>query len=185
MGDVTTVEMMRGLYDYHHWANRRLFDVAVALGEDVAVRDLGKQFSFPTIKAMFTHIYGADFLWFQCWKAMTPVRRLRDGDFPTLAAVRPPWDEFEKEQAEFIEALTPADLTAHAPWEASTPWPGSTRAASSPPASASTFCSTPAPSPRSAFRPLTPACRRRWSARRRRPTGSSRASAGSTAASPR
>ena len=97
MGDVTTVEMMRGLYDYHHWANRRLFDVAVALGEDVAVRDLGKQFSFPTIKAMFTHIYGADFLWFQCWKGITPVQRRRDEEFPTLAALRAPWDELEKD----------------------------------------------------------------------------------------
>ena len=110
MGDVTTLEMMRGLYEYHRWANRRLFDVAIGLGDDVTARDLGKSFSFPTIKAMFTHIYGADFLWFQCWRAITPVRRVRDGDFPTLAAVRAPWDEFEKEQAMFIDALTPADL---------------------------------------------------------------------------
>jgi uncharacterized damage-inducible protein DinB len=110
MGDLTTVEMIRGLYDYHRWANRRLFDVAVALGEDVTTRDLGKAFSFPTIKAMFAHIYGADFLWFQCCTALTPVRRLRDADFPTLAAVRAPWDEFENEQTAFIEALTPADL---------------------------------------------------------------------------
>src|SRR5262249_3638207 len=110
MGDVTTLEMIRGLYEYHRWANRRLFDVAIGLGDDVTARDLGKSFSFPTIKAMFTHIYGADFLWFQCWKAISPARRLRDGDFPTLAAVRAPWDEFEKEQAMFIDTLTPADL---------------------------------------------------------------------------
>src|SRR5215813_7500015 len=110
MGDVTTVEMLGGLYEYHSWANRRLFDVGIALGEDVPARDLGKQFSFPTIKAMFTHIYAADFLWFQCWKAVTPVRRLRDNDFPTLAAVRAPWDEFEKEQTAFIETLRPGDL---------------------------------------------------------------------------
>ena len=40
--------LIRGLYDYHRWANRRLFDVAVALGEDAGTRDMGKQFSFPT-----------------------------------------------------------------------------------------------------------------------------------------
>src|SRR5262249_42051620 len=110
MADVTTVEMVRGLYDYHRCANRRLFDVAIALGEDVTARELGKQFSFPTIKGTFTHIYAADFLWFQCWKAVTPVRRLKDGDFPTLAAVRAPWNELEKEQAAFIETVKPADL---------------------------------------------------------------------------
>src|SRR2546427_12191107 len=109
MGDVTTLEMMRGLYEYHRWANRRLFDVAIGLGDDVTARDLGKSFSFPSIKAMFTHIYGADFLWFQCCKASTPVRRLREGDFPTLAAVRAPSDGFEKEQAMFSDPLTRAD----------------------------------------------------------------------------
>lgn len=110
MGDVTTLEMIRGLYDYHRWANHRLFDVAVGLGEAVTARDLGQQFSFPTIKRMFTHVYGADFLWFQCWKGITPVQRRRDEEFPTLASLRAPWDEFEKEQAGFIGALTAADL---------------------------------------------------------------------------
>src|SRR2546427_12248131 len=105
MGDVTTLEMMRGLYEHPQPPNRRLFDVAIGLGDDVTARDLGKSLSFPTIKAMFTHIYGADFLWFQCWKAITPVRRVRDGDFPTLAAVRAPWDEFATAQAMCIARL--------------------------------------------------------------------------------
>ncbi len=110
MGDVTTLEMIRGLYDYHWWANHRLFDVAAGLGEAVTARDLGQTFSFPTIKRMFTHVYGADFLWFQCWKGITPVRRRRDEEFPTLAALRAPWDELEKEQKALIDALMPADL---------------------------------------------------------------------------
>src|SRR5207247_4232977 len=79
MGDVTTLEMMRGLYEYHRWANRRLFDVAIGLGDDVTARDLGKSFSFPTIKAMFTHIYGADFLCFSAGR-----RSRRSGGFGTV-----------------------------------------------------------------------------------------------------
>ena len=27
-----SIEMIRGLYDYHRWANRALFDIAVARG---------------------------------------------------------------------------------------------------------------------------------------------------------
>ncbi len=32
-GAAMSVAMVRDLYDYHRWANRRLFDVALALGE--------------------------------------------------------------------------------------------------------------------------------------------------------
>ena len=28
-----SVELIRGLYDYHRWANRQLFDVAAGLGK--------------------------------------------------------------------------------------------------------------------------------------------------------
>ena len=41
-----SLEVIRELYDYHRWANRRLFDVATTLGEEVVSRDPGKQFSY-------------------------------------------------------------------------------------------------------------------------------------------
>lgn len=36
------------LYVYHRWGNRRLFDVAAALGEEACASELGKSFSFRT-----------------------------------------------------------------------------------------------------------------------------------------
>jgi len=36
-----SLEMVRKLYDYHRWANRRLFDVASTLGEEVVAGGLG------------------------------------------------------------------------------------------------------------------------------------------------
>ena len=110
MSDATGLDLVRGLYDYHRWANRRLFDVAAALGEDLAARDVGKQFSFPTIKRMFGHLYGADWVWLSRWKGTSPTK-LPGAEFATLASIRAPWDELEKEQQAFVEALTASDLT--------------------------------------------------------------------------
>jgi len=45
--------LVRQLWDYHHWANRRLLDVAAELGDAVVAREVGKQFSAPTLKEMF------------------------------------------------------------------------------------------------------------------------------------
>ena len=42
-----SVAMVRDLYDYHRWANHKLFDFAAALGEDLCGRDAGAQFSVP------------------------------------------------------------------------------------------------------------------------------------------
>ena len=97
------------LYAYHRWANRRLFDIAAALGEDACGRDVGKHFSFPTMRRMFAHIYGADAMWLARWNGASPAA-VPGADIPTLAELRPPWDALEREQRAFIDRLTPADL---------------------------------------------------------------------------
>jgi uncharacterized damage-inducible protein DinB len=104
-----SLALVHELYDYHRWANRRLFDVAAALGEEVAGREAGPQFSSPTITRMFGHLYGADWIWLARWKGSSPTR-LPGADFATLAALRPVWDELEKEQRGFVDHLSAADL---------------------------------------------------------------------------
>jgi uncharacterized damage-inducible protein DinB len=103
------IALIRELYDYHRWANRRLFDVAAALGE-AATRDMGPQWSFPTLKGMFAHIYGADDAWLRRWKGTSPGRLLDDADFSSMADLRTKWDTLEAEQRSFVDALTDADL---------------------------------------------------------------------------
>jgi uncharacterized damage-inducible protein DinB len=104
-----SVDLICGLYDYHRWANRQLFEVTTARGEEMAGREVGSQFSYPTIRRMFGHLYGADWLWLQRWKGTSPTA-LPGGDFTSLAALRPVWDAVEGEQTAFVEALAPADL---------------------------------------------------------------------------
>jgi uncharacterized damage-inducible protein DinB len=103
------VDLIRGLYDYHRWANRRLFDVTAALGEELASRDVGKQFSYSTIRRMFGHLYGADRLWMSRWTGGS-LTVPPGGEFATLASIRAPWDDVEREQRAFVEALTAADF---------------------------------------------------------------------------
>ena len=101
--------LIRSLYDYHRWANHRLFDVAVGLG-DAVTRDMGKHWSTPTVKSMFTHLYGADAVWLARWKAAPPVGLSGDADFATMTDLRPRWDLLEAEQRAFVDGLDEADL---------------------------------------------------------------------------
>lgn len=104
------VALIRDLYDYHRWANRRLFDLAVGLG-DAVTRDMGPHWSFPTLKGMFAHIYGADHVWLSRWKGSSPGRLLGDADFSSVADLRARWDALEAGQRAFVEGLGEADLT--------------------------------------------------------------------------
>ncbi len=103
------MDLIRGLYDYHGWANRRLFEVAANLG-DAVTRDMGKHWSVPTVKGMFAHIYGADSIWLSRWKGGTLTLLAGDVDFATLADLRAKWDALEAEQRAFVDGLAEADL---------------------------------------------------------------------------
>ncbi|MEX2146427.1 MAG: DinB family protein [Candidatus Rokuibacteriota bacterium] len=97
------------LYAYHRWANRRLFDVAAALGEDACGRAIGAHFSFPTLRRMLSHIYGADALWLSRWKGAA-LPAVPGAAIATMADLRAQWDVLEGEQRTFVEALGPAEL---------------------------------------------------------------------------
>ena len=105
-----SVALLGQLYDYHHWANGRLFEIAAHLGEAVTSRPMGAPWSFPTLKGMFAHLYGADALWLARWKGGSPARLHDDGDFPSMAELRAKWDLLETEQRVFVGALAEADL---------------------------------------------------------------------------
>jgi uncharacterized damage-inducible protein DinB len=105
-----SIALIREHYDYHRWANRRLFDLAASLGDGVT-RDMGAHWSFPTLKGTFAHIYGADNVWLTRWKGSSPSRLLGDKDFASLADLRTTWDALEAEQQTFVAGLAEADLT--------------------------------------------------------------------------
>jgi uncharacterized damage-inducible protein DinB len=109
MTDPGALRLVRDLYAYHRWANRTLFDAASALGPDVD-RDVGTQFSVPTVKGMLAHVYGADWIWLSRWTGTSPTRVPGAADFATLEELRARWDELEREQQAFVEGLGESDL---------------------------------------------------------------------------
>ena len=104
-----SLELIHELWEYHHWANRRLFDVTAALGDEIAGRDVGTQFSMPTIRQMLTHIYSSDRIWLLRWTG-DPDATHTGGDITTLSQLRPRWDELEAEQRRYLGGLRDADL---------------------------------------------------------------------------
>jgi uncharacterized damage-inducible protein DinB len=103
-------QLIQGIWSYHWWGNRTHFDEGAALGEETARQEVGKQFSFPTLKGMLAHIYGADRIWFERWKSASPTRLYGDADFASVADLRNSWDALEADQKAFIAALGTADL---------------------------------------------------------------------------
>ena len=104
-------EMVKALYDYDRWANRRLFDAVAGLPPGTADRELGPQFSFPTLKGMLAHILGAEAIWLARWKGSSPAAILSAKDFPDLAALGARWNQVEAELAEFVAGLSEVHLT--------------------------------------------------------------------------
>src|SRR5499433_2058878 len=104
-----SVALIREYWAYHHWANRRIFDVVAALGDESAGREIGKQFSEPSLRAMLVHMYGADWFWLETWRGRLlvvvrgdPIYGLSIRD---LAEFRRKWDELEYEQWMFLTNL--------------------------------------------------------------------------------
>jgi uncharacterized damage-inducible protein DinB len=103
------LDTIRTLYAHHWWANRTLLDVAAKLGEEAVAREIGKQFSEPTLKRMFLHVYGVDLLWLSRWRGVSPVAAPMD-IAPTLAALGERWVALERDQTTYLDGLRESDL---------------------------------------------------------------------------
>ena len=102
---------LRTLYAHHWWANRTLLDVSSKLGEEAVARPVGKQFSEPTLKGVFHHVFGVDLLWLARWRGDSPSDAPKEAEnAPTLAALGERWVALEREQATYLDGLGESDL---------------------------------------------------------------------------
>jgi len=105
-----SLAMLHELYDYHWWANRRLWEVTAALSDASIRRDLGSHFSLPTLKGMLVHMFGVEANWLSRWNGEPSPRPVTESDFADLRALRQAWDDLETRQRAFIDAIRPEDL---------------------------------------------------------------------------
>jgi uncharacterized damage-inducible protein DinB len=109
-----SVALIREYWAYHHWANRKLFELTASLGDEVAGRPVGAQFSEPSPRAMLVHIYGADWFWLETWLGRPPTVVRGDPSYglriESLGELRRRWDELEDAQRRFLGGLVETDL---------------------------------------------------------------------------
>jgi uncharacterized damage-inducible protein DinB len=108
------------LYEYDRWANKRTFEAASALAPEQFTRNLGGAFS--SVRDTLVHILSAEWIWLALWRQPSPspefmaeLRKRREtlfdpAGFPDLDAVNSKWAEIEKDQIDFVSALSDADL---------------------------------------------------------------------------
>jgi uncharacterized damage-inducible protein DinB len=103
-----TVEDLQTMIDYHYWARDRLLDALEPLTADQYDRDLGG--SFKSIRETVTHIYAAEWAWYQRWHGESPTSLLRADRFADLAALRRAWTEHEHKVRAHVDGLGESGL---------------------------------------------------------------------------
>ncbi len=103
------IEDLRTLIDYHYWARDRLIEALAALSADDYSRDLGS--SFRSIRDTATHIYAAEWAWYQRWHGESPSALLSPDAFPDLAALTAAWTAHESKMRAFVDGLSEADVS--------------------------------------------------------------------------
>ena len=98
-----TKDGLERLLDYTVWANHRAMRSAATLSVAEFKRDLGG--SFGGVRGTLTHTLGAEWIWLERWKGVSPNRRLDEAEFPDVMAVRERWRVIEDHRASWLASL--------------------------------------------------------------------------------
>jgi uncharacterized damage-inducible protein DinB len=99
---------LRRLLDYTVWANHKLVRAAATLSVDDFKRELGG--SHGGVRGTLTHILGAEWIWLERWKGVSPTRRIDEGEFEDVLALRERWKAIEGHRASWFESLRERDI---------------------------------------------------------------------------
>src|SRR5437868_1120684 len=97
------------LWDYAYWARDRLLGAARGMSE--ADYALPNGFVYPSVRAVMTHLLGAENIWLSRWQG-EDFRRIPPEEVPTLEALEARWAEVEGRMRSFVHGLTPESLRA-------------------------------------------------------------------------
>jgi uncharacterized damage-inducible protein DinB len=96
--------MIRELYDYNYWANRRILDKAALVSEEQLKGPTG--FSFDSLHGTLVHTMSAEWLWRnRMQESVSPPKMHDPADLPTLAALEAAWAKEEALMRSFLAEL--------------------------------------------------------------------------------
>ena len=96
------------LLEYTVWANHRAMRAAATLSVDDFKRDLGS--SHGGVRGTLVHTMGAEWIWLERWKGVSPTYRLDESEFPDVMAVRERWRVIEEHRASWLASLRASAL---------------------------------------------------------------------------
>jgi uncharacterized damage-inducible protein DinB len=99
---------VKRMFDYTVWANHRTLRAAATLGVDDFKRELGS--SHGGVRGTLAHMMGAEWIWLERWKGLSPKALFDEGEFPNVVALRDRWKVIEDHRKSWLTSLPEADL---------------------------------------------------------------------------
>jgi len=100
---MTNKDALGRLLEYTKWANHRVVRAVATLPADDFKRELGS--SHGGIRGTLTHMLGAEWIWLERWKGVSPPRGLDEGEFPDILALRGRWKAVEAHRDSWFKHL--------------------------------------------------------------------------------
>lgn len=102
------VRDLQTMIDYHYWARDRLLVPVEGLTPAQYSQDLGN--SFKSIRDTMTHLYAAEWAWYERWHGRTVTALISSDQFADLAALKAAWSAHEQKMRAYINGLCDADV---------------------------------------------------------------------------
>lgn len=109
------VNEIQTLYAYNRWATNRLLEAARLVNPADFTRDL--RTSHWSLRGTLVHIVWAEWIWLQRWRGESSKRVFAQDQFPDVDAIASRWRGVDRDQQDFITALTDDRLLARLSYE--------------------------------------------------------------------
>ena len=105
---MVTPELLKFMFQYNAWADRRMLDACAALNNEQFTRNLGS--SFSSVRDTVVHLYGAEWVWNERFNGRSPSALVSGAGFPDLASIRGKLEEMDQFYIDYVSKMTQKDL---------------------------------------------------------------------------
>ncbi len=106
--DLVNLTEIKRLYDYNSWANERVLESLRRISHDAFVSDRGA--SHGSVRGIIAHVAGAQWIWLERWKGVSPVALLPESEFETVEIATERLARIDHDLQDFTGQLTQADI---------------------------------------------------------------------------